>query len=119
LNTTVSNYKFSDLNVVDNRDGRLLGRDKTTPEKPFRFWINNDQDDVEQDEPVTVDTPDSEDETIATKRDLEDFTRLRLFADLPIDLLKSGTWRLGLRFKETGGDLPAIRVWPNESIYGG
>ena len=107
-----------DLKVDADRDGRLLSNDETNPEKPFRFWINNDQDDVEVDEPVTVDTPDSEDETIATKRDLEDFTRLRLLADLPIDLLKSGTWRLGLRFKETGGDLPAIRVWPNESTYG-
>jgi Alpha/beta hydrolase of unknown function (DUF900) len=106
------------LNIVSNRDGRLLGNNETTPVKPFRFWINNDQDDVEVDEPVAVDTPDSEDETIATKRDLEDFTRLRLFADLPIDLLKSGTWKLGLRFKDTGGDLPAIRVWPNESANG-
>jgi hypothetical protein len=107
--------------VVDaDRDGEITfdGKDKTTTKKPFRFWINNDQDNVEADEPVTVTTADSANTSISTKRDLEDLTRIRLSVGLPLDQLKDGSWKVGLRFKNTGGQAPAIRIWPNESGTG-
>jgi hypothetical protein len=108
--------------VDADRDGEITfdGKDKTTAGKPFRFWINNDQDDVEADEPVDVDenSRDLLDNTIKTKRDLEDFTRIRLSVGLPIDALRDGSWKVGLKFRDSGGQNPSIRIWPNESDTG-
>ena len=108
-----------DIAVDANRNGEVeFGTDQTSSDKPYRFWVNNDQDDVEADEPSVVETPDHADAQIATKRDLEDFARIRLSVGLPINQLKGGDWKVGLRFKDGGGQPPAIRIWPNESATG-
>ncbi len=46
--------------VDADRNGEITfdQSDKTSAGKPFRFWINNDQDDVEADEPILVENPD-------------------------------------------------------------
>ncbi|MBB5353969.1 hypothetical protein HNR46_004240, partial [Haloferula luteola] len=107
------------ISVDADRNGEIEpGSDTTSEATPFRFWVNNDQDDVEVDEPSVITTPDHSDAQIATKRDLEDFTRIRLSVGFPLDQLKGGDWKVGLRFKVAGGQSPSIRVWPNESETG-
>ncbi len=108
--------------VDGDRNGEITfdGKDKTTENRPYRFWINNDQDDVEADEPVLVDENkhDCLDNTIKTKRDLEDFARIRLAVGLPLEDLRQGRWKVGLKFRNTGGLHSVIRIWPNESDMG-
>jgi hypothetical protein len=108
-----------DLVVDANRNGEVeFGIDTTFETTPFRFWINNDQDDVEIDEPVTVTTEDSADQAISTHRDLEDFCRLSLSVGLDPSVLKSGDMKVGLRFATTTAGSPGIRCWPNQSAEG-
>ena len=74
-----------DLAVDADRDGEITfdGKDKTTPEKPFRFWINDDVDkgntvdanDYEEDD-LNESAKDSDDGKLNFRRDLEDLTRL-------------------------------------------
>lgn len=105
-----------------NRDGEISfdGQDKNTVEKPFRFWVNNDQDDVEADEPIEVEPNDRDwlDNTIATKRDLEDFCRLKVNAGISLGELINGNIRVGLKFVDTASGNPKIKVWPNQSASG-
>ncbi len=68
-----------------DRDGEITfdGKDKTTAEKPYRFWINDDVDkgntvdgnDYEEDD-LNESAKDSEDGKLNFRRDLEDLTRL-------------------------------------------
>lgn len=107
--------------VDSNRDGEITldGQDDTTQDQPFRFWINNDQDDVEYDEPIMVEHPDSFDrETIRTKRDLEDFCRLKVSVGLPNAMLREGDLQIGLMFRNTSNGTPGIRLWQNQSADG-
>jgi len=108
--------------VDADRDGiiRFDQSDGTTSERPFRFWINNDQDDVEVDEPVLVDenSRDLLDSTIKTNRDLEDFTRLKISVGIPLQALQEGHFLVGLKFRNPTPNGPAIRIWPNESEEG-
>lgn len=107
--------------VDADRDGEITfdQKDKTTAEKPFRFWINNDQDNVEADEPILVETPDSFDsDTIQTKRDLEDFCRLKLHVGLTNQTLRDGDFQIGLMFRGSSGATPGIRIWKNQSNDG-
>lgn len=79
--------------VDANRDGttRFAGdpevednpalSDETSPEKPFRFWINDDQDkwgDLGESENASRKNPNSQDRKINGPRDLEDFARLTI-----------------------------------------
>jgi hypothetical protein len=95
-------------------------KDRTTTEKPYRFWINNDQDDVESDEPIIVEANNRDllDSTIKTNRDLEDFTRIKISTGLPLKQLREGKFQVGLKIKSPSSNGPAIRVWPNESDTG-
>jgi hypothetical protein len=105
-----------------NRDGEITfdSKDKTTTDKPFRFWINNDQDDVEIDEPIIVDANNRDllDSTINSSRDLEDFSRVKIKVGIPIQQLQEGKFKLGLKFKNSTTTGPVIRIWPNESEIG-
>ena len=105
-----------------NRDGEISfdGQDKNTVEKPFRFWVNNDQDDVEADEPIEVEPNDRDwlDNTIATKRDLEDFCRLKVNTGISFGDLINGNFKVGLKFVDTASGNPKIKVWPNQSASG-
>jgi hypothetical protein len=55
--------------------------DRTYPDKPFVFWINQDQDDLDESETWPVERPDHYTEVIDSVKDLEDFYPLRL--DVP------------------------------------
>ncbi len=107
------------LRVDANRDGTIDDQDTTRLEKPFRFWVNNDQDDVEEDEPASVTTEDSADIQISTKRDLEDFCRLYINEIKPLSVkLRAGEYQMGLRFANIRSGAPSIRCWPNQSREG-
>jgi hypothetical protein len=104
--------------VDADRDGSInVYEDLTTEAKPYRFWINNDQDDVEHDEPVSVQDQNCDlvDSTIKTNRDLEDFTRVTVHAPWDLDDLKSGKCRVGLKIINPKWGAPAIRLWINEA----
>lgn len=110
-----------EIAVDANRDGNITfdAQDQTTEHKPFRFWINNDQDNVEYDEPILVEKPDFFDrETIATKRDLEDFCRLQVQVGLSNQLLRDGKLQIGLMFQNSSEGSPGIRIWNNQSHTG-
>ena len=107
--------------VDANRDGSISfdAQDQTTEQKPFRFWINNDQDNVEYDEPILVDKPDYYDrETIATKRDLEDFCRLQVQVGISNQQLRDGDLQIGLMFQNSSEGSPGIHIWNNQSPAG-
>ncbi len=120
-NTGRNTISFGNVPVKLTFDGNRNGildtgvTDLTTQVKPFRFWINNDQDNVEVDEPVIVDvnSRDLLDEQIKTKRDLEDFARLRLQIYDVDGLLATGEIKLGLKFINITEGSPQIRVWKN------
>jgi hypothetical protein len=120
-----------DLAIDANRDGTIVGGETASQDKPFRFWINNDDDpntlgdDVEEamkeDE---LSPPGFEDWRSAPMlghidgvRDLEDFTRLHL--TLPADIIqkaKAGEAQVG--FKWTNGSGPRIRVYKAQGNEG-
>jgi hypothetical protein len=112
----------AEVAVDADRDGEITfdRKDKTTAEKPYRFWINNDQDNVEADEPVTIDQNERDllDSTIKTSRDLEDFTRVKIKVGIPLQQLQEGTSKVGLKFKNSTSTAPVVRIWPNESDVG-
>lgn len=89
-----------DLRVDANRDGKIdfdSDSDKTTPAKPFRFWINNDHDHPlfgdQESRPGLPIAADSSDKVIVGFRDLEDFTTFS------IKLEKSAADKLQQGFK--------------------
>lgn len=106
--------------VDADRDGEITfdGKDKTTAEKPFRFWINNDQDNVEVDEPVDVTLPDWSGGYILTRRDLEDFCRLRIVVGIANSQLRSGDLQVGVKFEGATSGGAYIRCWENQSLEG-
>ena len=74
--------------------------DAPTTERPFIFWINHDQDDLNtggESWPIT--RPDASTSAPDSQRDLEDFTRLRIEIDdlttLPDDAVLHLAWRNG------------------------
>jgi hypothetical protein len=76
------------IGVDANRDGNVTfdGRDDTTPEKPFTFWINDDDDGNGVGYEPRVSSVNSRDAfdplgKIWSKRDLEDFTQLLIKLD--------------------------------------
>lgn len=112
--------------VDANRDGNITfdGKDDTSVEKPYRFWINNDDDpntlgdDVEEAmKKNELSPPGSEDwrsdptlGRIDGVRDLEDFIRLHF--TLPSDIIqqaKTGTAKIG--FKWTNGSGTRIHLY--------
>jgi hypothetical protein len=105
--------------VDANRDGKIeIGKEFTSAQKPFRFWINNDQDDVENDEPIVVNNSDALDGVINSKRDLEDFTRLKVEVGDIAEKLRTGEMQIGLKFKNTSTPKPRIRIWESKSDQG-
>jgi hypothetical protein len=60
--------------------------DTTSPQRPFVFWLNTDQDDLEYYETWPLARADYETGGIDSLRDLEDFTRLAVRLDADSDL---------------------------------
>ena len=103
--------------VDANRDGDIVfegdSADTTSGEKPFRFWINDD-DDGRTNEEVEIVPPADEDHadgTVQTMRDLEDFARIHLRLDGLHEQLADGTFRIGLKFSQAGSGSSKINVY--------
>jgi hypothetical protein len=121
------------LAVDANRDGQTTfdEADSTTQAKPYRFWLNDDQDEsrpnslfTEDDPEIYEDKPthhDSDDRVINNPRDCEDLTRLWLdTGDLSVSLAKdSGDLYVGLKWEKTGGTKPSIRLFRSMDANGG
>ncbi len=120
-----------DLAIDANRDGTIDQGETASEDRPFRFWINNDDDpntlgdDVElamkKDE---LSPPGFEDWRSAPTlghidgvRDLEDFTRLHL--TLPEDIVqKAKAGKVQVGFKWTNGSGPRIRAYKSQGDEG-
>ena len=102
------------LEIDLNRDGLIhtgghghVPSDQTHPDSPFVFWVNADQDDLEESETWPVQRPDHSTEEIDSIKDLEDFHPVRIdLADVP-DL--SGAT---LQFTLTSDSDPALNLFP-------
>ncbi len=126
---TVVSLVPMDMGVDNNRDGNLNlsdSEDRTTAEKPYRFWLNNDHDlyggdtyDAEFDHPWTTDTLDNANNTIEQERDLEDLARLHLNIAGIQSQLEAGTLTLGLKWKSTLAGTPKIRFFKAVEADGG
>lgn len=105
--------------IVDSSTLSARDIDITSPQHPFRFWLNNDQDDLEYSETVPAERPDWGDGEIASVRDLEDFARMLI--DIPgvAEDVASGSVRVGFKWKVIVQGAPSIQIWPNLSPNGG
>jgi len=119
----------ANLAVDGNRDGQMSfndpfvrDADKTTSDKPYRFWLNDD-DDTElsygdggatspaESEMVPASRPDYSLHQMVSKRNLEDFARLWLDVGGAQDALSWGI-QIGLKWKNVTG-APAINIYPS------
>jgi pimeloyl-ACP methyl ester carboxylesterase len=120
----------ANLAVDGNRDGQMSfddpfvrDADKTTSDKPYRFWLNDDQDNVQTVDPfygtvlisegetLPVSVADNTQHKIITKRNLEDFARLWIDLSGATDALDWGM-QIGLKWKNVSG-APAINIYPS------
>jgi pimeloyl-ACP methyl ester carboxylesterase len=118
--------------VVDgNRDGQMSfddpfvrDADKTTSDKPDRFWLNDDEDTAfdydsetgrqigpKEEEQVPPAYPDYSLNHINSKRNLEDFARLWIDLSGATDALDWGM-QIGLKWKNVTS-APAINIYPS------
>ncbi len=119
------------LAVDADRDGQIsfAGSDATSAPAPYRFWLNDDDDDgfkelkwidadPERYPPITVD---SANQIIDGARDCEDLTRIWINAAGLIDTVKdlSSDLYLGLKWKNTNGTYPSIRLFRAADPNGG
>lgn len=95
---------------IQTQPGTRIPVDAPTVEKPFSFWLNHDQDDLEtggESWPIT--RADGSTDYKDSFRDLEDFTRLQIeiddLADYPEDALLELAWQNG-----NGGDINLYRA---------
>jgi hypothetical protein len=115
--------------VDADRDGEITfdGKDKTTAEKPFRFWINDDDDTYGDgnDTGGTLDripavTPDHQNSFIDFIRDLEDFSRISFkLPDSFWDKIKAGEIQVGLKWSDTSEGNPAVNIFRQADQSGG
>ena len=104
--------------VDANRDGEVkLGSstDKTSQERPYAFWINDDYD--RDDDERDSGTADWEDGLIQCARDLEDFSRIQISIGGLRDAFASGKLRLGFEWKQISVN-PAIHLYPQKDQSG-
>jgi len=116
-----------DIAVDANRDGviKFVGNatadaeyDKTEEAKPFRFWVNDDDDRDNKDHPGS-NVKDCDNNHIESLRDLEDFTRLHLHIGGLQDAIASGELSVGLKWRNTSGASPSIKVYQAAETNGG
>jgi len=121
-----------DIAVDANRDGviKFAGTrgdpeladkeaDRTERGNPFRFWVNDDQDDKDISETIPASFPDFADNKIKKIRDMEDFARLNIFVGSLHKKVRDGRIQIGLKWKDADGSSPAIKIWQNKSPQGG
>lgn len=107
-------------------NGNLI--DVTTPNRPYRFWINNNEsipgspiDSFPFDPgPNTVppSVPDYQSNTLVSQRDLEDWSRLWIYTGLP-DAINSGKIKVGLKWKKILSGTPGIKIMTASDADGG
>ena len=104
--------------VDNNRDGQITfdAADQTSADKPYRFWVNDDQD-TDAGDVVPVTSPDYGNDQIKTIRDLEDFARINILVQGIADQIVQGKLVVGLKWKNTT-NFPAIKIWRNKSPNG-
>ena len=104
--------------VDANHDGQITfdAADQTTADKPYRFWINDDQD-TDAGDVIPVTSEDCGNDQIKCIRDLEDFARLNISVQGFADQIGQGKLLVGLKWKNTTG-IPAIKLWKNKSPNG-
>ena len=121
------------LAVDANRDGTITfdDADQTSAAKPYRFWLNDDQDESQPSDTFTEDDPeiyeyqpkhhDSDDRIINSPRDCEDLTRLWLDTGNLANYLTNGATDLylGLKWRNTGGTKPSVRLFRSVDATGG
>ncbi|PYL92756.1 MAG: hypothetical protein DMF14_02740, partial [Verrucomicrobia bacterium] len=121
----------ANLAVDGNRDGQMSfndpfvrDADKTTSDKPYRFWLNDDDDTAfdydsetgrqigpKEEEQVPPAYPDYSLHHINSKRNLEDFARLWIDLSGATDAHDWGM-QIGLKWKNVTG-APAINIYPS------
>jgi len=119
------------LNLDANHDGTMdrlySGPDQTSPSKPFRFWINNDNDGLTGNDAYNPGFKDSDDDAIGRfdivmgaivggprSRDLEDFARLWI-SGLPV-LSPNEGYSVTLGWRGSG---PTIKLYNASEADGG
>ena len=121
---------MANLAVDGDRDGEMSfddpavrDADKTTSDRPYRFWLNDDDDTEINDgtdgnpigpaetEQVPPFHPDYSLHQIVSKRNLEDFARLWMDIGGAQDALSWGI-QIGLKWKNITG-APAINIYPS------
>jgi alpha-tubulin suppressor-like RCC1 family protein len=108
-----------ELIVDGNRDGEMSfddptihDQDATTEQKPYRFWLNDDDDGASGDpgDHVPISAPDYADGVIRSVRDLEDFSRLHLNVQSFEKALGSGSIKAAFEWKHTSAS-PRIKLY--------
>lgn len=123
------------LQVDANRDGVIDDKDlANSASKPFRFWINDDvdrkgltageeavQDDDDPSKSIYSNDKDWQRDTIPCERDLEDFSRLwiNLSGLQPMLAAPNSSLAVGLKWQNTHGTTPAIKIYPAYEPDGG
>lgn len=118
-----------EVGVDNDRNGNLIlgaSEDKTTAEKPYRFWLNNDYDnyaddtyDDQKDHPWTTQSLDNSNTVIESQRDLDDLARLHLKVEGIQSALEDGSMTLGIKWKTTISGEPKIRIFKAIEADGG
>ncbi|MEN9678618.1 MAG: hypothetical protein RIS76_4514, partial [Verrucomicrobiota bacterium] len=112
------------LAVDTDRDGviRFDATDATSDERPYRFWVNNDNDisagsvDPEGFDPAVQDHTDG---TIKNIRDLEDFSRLWLDLQGLQNLHHNAKLELAFEWRNVTEGAPAIQIYESQDPEGG
>ena len=94
--------------------------DKTEESKPYRFWCNDDDDYVgtAENDRVPVVQPDFQDDQIAGRRDLEDFTRLYVRVGAFYQELANGKMKVGLKWSGNATGTPKVKVYKSADAAG-
>jgi hypothetical protein len=126
--TQVPNINFDNMQAQDvdlqlgvdaNRDGNITfdAADATSATKPYRFWVNDDQD-TDSGDVVPATLPDCASDRIQTVRDLEDFARLAVSIQGLTNEITQGKFLIGLKWKNTTGN-PQIKIFEAVEANGG
>jgi len=103
-----------EIAVDADRNGLVeFGKDTTSPQKPFRFWINDDYDlDYNENDEALTGAANNSDTTINGIRDLEDLTQVKFkIPQVLVDMAKAGTAQLGFKWKDVTSGSPSVRIW--------
>jgi len=105
----------------EDADGNPV--DSTSQAKPFRFWLNNDDDggagETYGSDVVPVAFPDYTSDIVTSERDLEDWNRLWIYTRGLNQAIHDGTILVGLKWKNTSGTTPGIKITAATDTDGG